>query len=317
MLKKLFICIALFSSLSVFSQNFSSMYPFTDVISGSVNTGSTDPTPSPSAAGVVFGAFSSVGTYTAPSASNVFCFGGWGQGATNGNDINFTGALDTGLYFKVIITPQSSYSVTLNSVTFNMARATAGPRHWAVRSNKDNYTNNIAAGVSVNPNLSVVTGNVFLWNSDSYTVAIGKQEKGCNLTLGGTNFSSQITPFEFRFYAWDSETTPGTFRIDTVIFNGLATIYAGVNELSQDFNSALKIYPNPTNDGIVYLDLKNVNYSRIEVLNVFGSTIVFSNRDQQNDEKIKLNLSDISTGIYFLRLISEERIYIKRFTISK
>ena len=317
MLKKLFICVALFLNFRFFSQSFSSMYPFTGVISGSVNTGATDPTPPPSAAGVVFGAFSAIGTYTAPSASNVFCFGGWGQGATNGNNINFTGALDTGLYFKVIITPQSSYSVTLNSVSFNMARATTGPRHWAVRSNKDNYTNNITAGIYANPNLSVIAGNVFLWNSDSYTVAIGKQEKGCNLTLGGINFSSQTTPFEFRFYAWDSEVTPGTFRIDTVIFNGLAAISSGVDELPQDFNSVITIYPNPTNDGIVYLDPKKINYSKIEVLNVFGSTIIISSREQQNDENIKLNLSEIPTGIYFLRLISEERIYIKRFAISK
>lgn len=317
MIKKLLTGIILFSGVCTFAQSFSAVYPFSGVVSGTINTGSTDPTSSPSVTGLVFGSFKAVGTYTAPSASDVFCFGGWNVGATNNNDVNFTGLLDTGIYYKVLITPQPSYTVTLNSITFNMARATTGPRHWAVRSNKDSYANNLSASISTNTNLSISAGNIFFWTTDSYTIASGNQEKGCTITLAGANFISQSTPFAFRFYAWDSESTPGTFRVDTVIFGGTASLTSGLSKLTQNINSIIKVYPNPTIDGFVYLDTKDINYAKIEVVNILGNTVFSEICNQQNNEKVILNISMLQEGTYFIRLTSGAKVYNERFFISK
>lgn len=320
MIKQLLTAFILFACINAFSQSFNAMYPFTSVATGTASTGTTDPTPPPTATGVTFGAFTSVGTSTTPAAGGVFAFSSWDASVTNGNDAyaTYTGAINPAKYYEVSVTPAGGYSVTLNSITFNMSRSSTGPRNWAVRSNKDSYTANLPASISPsNPNINVQTGDVFFWVLDSYTVTSGKQEKGSTITLSGANFISQTTPYTFRFYAWNAESGAGTFRIDTVTFNGLASNAAGIAEFTQDINSAFKIYPNPSNDGIVYLDAKKINYSKIEVINILGATVATENKEATASEKIKLDLNALPSGTYFVRITSGDKIYSERFFIAK
>ena len=293
MMKNLLSISILFLGLNAFSQSFSVMYPFTAVVGGSVaNTGTVDPTPPPTAPGITFGSFTAIGTSTTTAANGVFSFPGWDATIINGNDAyaTYTGAINPAKYYQVTITPSSS-TVSLNSITFNMSRSSTGPRNWTVRSNKDVYTSNLPATVvGTNTNINVQAGNVFFWAADSYTVSGGKQEIGSTITLSGPNFTNQTTPTIFRFYAWNSESTVGTFRIDTVRFTGSVTGTTGLAEYTQDLNSAIKIYPNPSNDGFVYLDTKKLNYSKIEVVNILGSIVVTENKEATTNEKIKLNL---------------------------
>ena len=72
MIKHLLSISILFLGLNAFSQSFSVMYDFGSVMSGTANTGTVDPTPPPTAAGVTFGSFMAFGTPTATSANGVF-----------------------------------------------------------------------------------------------------------------------------------------------------------------------------------------------------------------------------------------------------
>ncbi len=320
MIKHLLSVSFLFLGLNVFSQAFSVMYPFTSVVGGSVaNTGTTDPTPPPTAPGITFGSFMAFGTPTATSANGVFAFSGWDNGATNAIDTysTMTGTLNPAKYYEVTVTPNAS-SVTLNSITFNMSRSSTGPRTWALRSDRSAFANNIIASiVSTNTNINVQTNNVFFWALDSYTVASGKQEVGSTTTLSGPNYINQTLPTTFRFYAWNAESGTGTFRIDTVRFNGTVSGASGIAEYTQDLNSAFKIYPNPSNDGIIYLDAKKISYSKIEVVNILGSTIAIENKEANSNEKIKLDLNMLPSGTYFVRITSESKVYSERFFITK
>ena len=319
MIKHLLSISILFLGLNGFSQSFNVMYDFSSVSSGTSNTGTTDPTPPPTAPGVTFGSFMAVGTPTSTSASGVFAFSGWDATITNGNDTyaTYTGAINPAKYYEVTITPNSS-SVTLNSITFNMSRSSTGPRNWAVRSDRSTFANNILATVvGPNTNINVQTNNVFFWAMDSYTVSGGKQEVGSTITLSGANYVAQTLPTTFRFYAWNAESGAGTFRIDTVRFSGSVVGSAGVNEFTQDLNSTIKIYPNPSNDGIVYLDTKKVNFSKVEVLNILGSTVAIENKEAVINDKIKLDLNTLPAGTYFVRVTSGNKVYTERFFITK
>jgi hypothetical protein len=319
MIKHLLSVSILFLGLNGFSQSFTAMYDFGSVFSGTANTGTMDPTPPPTVTGITFGAFTSVGTGTATQANGVFAFNGWDATISNANDAyaTYTGAINPAKYYEVTLTPNSS-TVTLNSITFNMSRSSTGPRNWAVRSNKDSYAANIAASVvGTNTNINVQTGNVFFWAMDSYTVSGGKQEVGSTITLGGPNFTNQTTPFTFRLYAWNAEGTSGTFRVDTVRFNGIVGGASGINEFTQDINSAIKIYPNPSNDGFVYLDTKKVNYSKIEVISILGTTVLTENKEATRTEKVKLDLNALPAGTYFVRVTSGDKVYTERFFITK
>ncbi|MBA3665225.1 MAG: T9SS type A sorting domain-containing protein [Bacteroidetes bacterium] len=312
MIKQLLFIAITFGSVKLSAQSFSGMYPFTAVTSGTTNSGTTDPTPSPTAAGLTFGSFSAVGTPSAPAASGAFAFTSWPNGATNGSDVTFTGSINPGQYYQVTLSPTSGSTVSINSITFNMSRSSTGPRHWAVRGSADTYSVNLPASIApTNTNLTVSAGNVFFWAMDSYTVATGKQERGSAVTPGAS-YSNQTNPMTFRFYAWDAESGGGSFRIDTAVFNGTASVMVGLNKLTYDLNSKFKVYPNPSNDGIVTIEA--ASSIKIEVLNILGDVISSENNQ---GEKVKMDLSAFPPGVYFIRIHSGDKMITEKLILSK
>ena len=163
MIKNLLSAAFLFLGSALLAQSFNGMYPFSSVTN---TTGPTDPTTPPTATGVTFGAFTAVGTGTAPSASGVFSFNGWDVSIVTGNDAyaTYTGAINPAKYYEVSVTPAVNYGVDITSITFNMLRSGTGPRNWSVRSNRDSYATNLPASVGTNTALSVVGSNIFFWN---------------------------------------------------------------------------------------------------------------------------------------------------------
>lgn len=203
------------SSIIAGAQSFTLMYPFTGA---STTSGLIDPTPTPTAVGVTSGSFTAVGTPSLnPNAGGRFSFVGWPSGmGLNGNDTysTMTGSINTSEYYEIALTPQSGYTLSLNTLTFKVQRSGTGIRNYAVRTSADGFTNNLPASITpANSNLSVVGTNEFFWNLDATTSA----QNGSTINFLGASTTSSVS---FRFYAWNSESSGGTFSIDTVIFNG-------------------------------------------------------------------------------------------------
>ncbi|MCE3259907.1 MAG: hypothetical protein K0S12_1548, partial [Bacteroidetes bacterium] len=205
MIKKLlFLALTGLLAKSADSQNFSLYYPFSSV---TATTGPVDPTPTPTAAGVTSGAWTAVGTSTNASGSGYFSFSLWGTGATNGNNTTFTGSIDPGKYYEITLTPQTNYGVSLTNMSFGTSRSGTGVRHWAVRTNKDAYTSNIAATYTAlnaaasasAPVISVIANNVFQWNDDALNTGSGAvafaTNNNSNVNFSGANYSLQTTPY--------------------------------------------------------------------------------------------------------------------------
>ena len=207
--------IVFFISFISFGQSFTATYPFTSVVNSV--SGQTDPTPVPAATGVTFGSFSAVGTPLNPNAGGRFSFTNWDLGAINLSD-TFTGAINTGKYYQVTITPQAGYTLDLASITFTLQRSGTGVRQYAVRSSLD-YTTNLSASINpTNANLQVVPTNVFQVTDPTTGVTTGS-----TITLGGTAYTAISAPMTFRFYGWNAELAGGTFSIDNVVINGSVT----------------------------------------------------------------------------------------------
>jgi len=313
---------------TISAQSFSLLYPFS-AVTATPNTGTTDPTPPPTAAGLTSGAFMAVGTGTTPSTSQVFSFNGWSTGATNANNTTFTGALDQGRYYEVVLTPSVSYVISLTNMAFYVTRSGTGVRHWAIRTNKDSYTTNIAAtytpvGAAASSSVPPVTvqgGNTFFWTDDaiaSPAAAAFASNNICQVHFSGPNYTGQFTPYNLRFFAWNAEGGTGTFRIDSVAINGTATFSAGVglNKITHDLNAKIKLYPNPANDGFVTIDVPTTNYSKIEVVNILGA-VVASQNNSLTEEKIKLDLATLPTGTYFVKVTTGDKSYTEKLIISK
>lgn len=207
---------ALLSGLLSQAQSFSALYAFDSV---KVTSGTTDPTPVPTATGVTFGSFSATGTPVNPNATFRFSFTDWATGATPGSDVYaaHTGLINTAEYYEVTVSPAATYSVTITDITFRVQRSGTGIRTYAVRSSADAYTTNLPASINpANTNLSVQAGDIFYWNLDATTTG----QDGSTITLSGPSFTNITSPVTFRFYGWNAEGITGTFSIDNVTING-------------------------------------------------------------------------------------------------
>ncbi len=309
MIKQLLSITLVATALFANAQSFSAKYNFAATTTVS---GTTDPTTPPTATGVTFGSFSAVGVGTVSTSNGSFTYDTWGAGATNSvNTVSsYTGAIDVAKYYDVAITPMANYEVTLTDMSFTTRRSSTGPRQFSVRTSINAYATNLDA-MSTNTNISVVNTNEFFFvsdNSNTYT--------GSMAMFVSSAFTSFTAPLNVRFYAWNAESTAGSFRVDSVIFNGSAALATGIAKVNFNLNSNFNVYPVPSNNGVVYIENKNaLEVSKIEVLDVLGN-VVLTNKNT-DDLKIKLNLADVNAGTYFVRMHSGKSVSTKKIVIVK
>ncbi len=154
------------------------------------------------------------------------------------------------------------------------------------------------------------------WNFDATSTTT--DQKGCSFIFSGAAFTNFFTARTLHFYAWNAEANTGTFSIDSVRLNGTATICtSGIASLTHDLNAGFKFYPNPSEDGVVYIEPKTNNALKIEVLNILGSVMATENKENSSGEKIKLDLNTLSTGTYFIRITDGTKTSCEKFFISK
>lgn len=184
------------------------------------SSGQTDPTPPPTAPGVSFGSFQSVGASLNASRPGAFAFGSQPVGGIHQeNDFSqFTGSLSLNTYFEVTITPLTDTKLELDAIIFTTYRSHDGVRSYAVRSSLDNYGLNLPASIGPGGGgRGIGPDNEFRFLGDGD--GGGVPQSGSAVTLGA-NFAELITPVTFRFYAWNAESSTGRFDIDDVIFTG-------------------------------------------------------------------------------------------------
>ena len=78
----------------------------------------------------------------------------------------------------------------------------------------------------------------------------------------------------------------------------------------------MSIYPNPSNDilNITFNQLENKE-QKIEILNSLGEIISEINISP-NTSVTKLNINDLSSGIYIIKLTSNNKSYTEKFIVE-
>ncbi len=114
-----------------------------------------------------------------------------------------TGAINTGKYFEISVTPNSGYIIKISAVNFGERRSSTGIRNYQVRWSIDNFSNsNTIATVSVPDNTEERTGNITGLDID---VVEGQTLK-------------------IRWYGYSAEATSGTWRINDNTLNLTGTV---------------------------------------------------------------------------------------------
>jgi len=310
MIKNLLLTGLTIFNFSTFGQNFVATYGFQDV----VTTGGTlDPSATPTVSGLTFGSFSAFGTSANPSASGRFSFTGWPLGGVNGTDdySNFFGVLSPTVYYEVSVAIDPGYTLSLSSMSLAVRRSGTGIRTYCVRSDLDNYTNNLAASTGTTAKLSVIPPNVFFWNYDSISTA--NDQRGS--LVSGSQFSALTHSVTFRFFAWNSELNGGSFSIDNVTFTGTLLAANPVGFLKTPQETEIKIVPNPA------MGSKTVIYNarsikKLEILSLSGQVLMMKENDGRA-ETIAIDLSALEIGICFLRLHSDAGVFMKKIILTE
>lgn len=94
------------------------------------------------------------------------------------------------------------------------------------------------------------------------------------------------------------------YRIKQTDFDGTSdfSIVQSVNRKNKDLNNGVHIYPNPTTNGLVFINLNNEELNEIEVFNSQGqrvtSKVTFSDSE---DHVAQMDLSLLNKGIYLIK----------------
>ncbi len=201
-------------------------------------SGTMDPTPVPTpqifgptdqTVSVIYSGFSAVGVGSNPTTTESFGYDNWDTGALDGETVyaNLTGSINLSKYYEFTVAPEQRGRLELESLVFDVARDTAGPRTFAVRWDVDGFANNIdlAASASTNPEITVDEINdVFFFTTDGATTVF---QDDFAIDLLATEISAS-TPVTFRLYAWNSENAVGNFIVDTVMVNGTVKLLEDV-----------------------------------------------------------------------------------------
>jgi hypothetical protein len=136
----------------------------------------------------------------------------------------------------------------------------------------------------------------------------------------------------FDTYLWYDGTQTQTYTLDstgiglggkyiavTITDNGCSTmdstlvlfhLCTGIE--NADINNQLRVYPNPASDFISIDNQSNETIQGIEILSIDGQLVA----KLQEDNLSRINTSELSPGVYYLRIETEKGIAIKKIIIK-
>ena len=119
--------------------------------------------------------------------------------------------------------------------------------------------------------------------------------------IGGADPGAGGSPKGYDFINGDE-----SVRLDYVSLTNESTA-----SVEDRFESNFKIYPNPAND-YIQINSNNIEISSVEMYSIVGKRII-SNQKLVND---RLDISSLTSGIYLLKVNSQERSLVKKIIVD-
>lgn len=123
-------------------------------------------------------------------------------------------------------------------------------------------------------------------------------------TLSSSNWNGKIR----NAATWGNLADGGSTNTLAIPFNLNGTVLA--ND-SFEFTSSVSIFPNPTSNTLTIVDNSNSLNTSLEVIDIMGRIVKSSTLNI--DSEVLLDVSDLNSGNYILRLKSEHGIAVKNF----
>jgi len=191
-----------------------------------------------------------------------------------------TGAINTGKYFEVSVTPATSHKLSISSIKMRIQRSNTGPRDLVVRTNPS-YDTNLAASIENNTELSIQPTNVVHFELDNSTA-----QEGVIISPAITDATAKVT---FRIYFYNAEATGGTFSVDDVVITGTS-----IFDETLAVVDATKAKANLVKNTIVSNELIFGAAAKVSVYNTAGQVV----KTAEVAENSRLDVSALPKGTY-------------------
>lgn len=216
---------------------------------------------------------------------------------------------------KTIAVSQAGTS-TSSSRTFTVrARGTSGGAQLQLRINNVLITT---------WNLTTTMANYSITNNTAGVVRVQFANDATNrdvqvdyLKVNNTTYQAENQAINTAFYANGRCGGGGNSEMmhcnGYIEFAGSSALRMGAEEKieSEPETEMVNIYPNPSTDGIINIDLKNTT-SKILIFNSFGKII--REIEPEGKSKIKIN-TGLNAGLYFLKVEDLKKVTTKKFVI--
>lgn len=190
------------------------------------------------------------------------------------------GAVNTGKYFQVTISPKAAHKLSISSLKFKIQRSGTGPRDVVVRTG--DFTNNLPASIDpANPELSIEPTNVIHYVNDISTAQEG--------ALISPAIVDVTAPVVFRFYFHNAEATGGTFSVDDVVITGTSIL-----DETLAVGDTTKAKANLVKNTIVSNELIFGAAAKVSVYNAAGQVV----KTAEVTENGRLDVSALPKGNY-------------------
>lgn len=109
-----------------------------------------------------------------------------------------------------------------------------------------------------------------------------------------------------------NEAQPSADNIDMMILEN-EIVFLGIEE-SEVFNSMPFIYPNPVKESLnIMFDLKKPGQVNVDIVDITGKLIFTGQYDISEQEDIRVDASNLSAGVYFIKINAREEVWISKF----
>lgn len=229
------------------------------------------------------------------------------------------GTTDFEAAYCIYQTPDSGYIISgkNNSKGYLLKTDASGNPLWSKR--YDAFYNDFANSVCATSDGGYIVAGYGFYPSSSEVYLIKTDSlgnSGCNqinITTIATSPPTQvITPF-VTVTSGGSFFTPsiivGSGGIDTTL---CATL--GIHSAIQNSQSGISIFPNPSSSNFIISFERTILKGQVEILNILGENVFLNNIFSESKKEI--NLKNISSGIYFVKVFDGEKSYCKKIIVE-
>lgn len=155
-----------------------------------------------------------------------------------------TGAIDTGKYFEITVTPNAGFQINITDINFGERRSGSGIRDYQVRWSIDNFaSDNTIATVNVPDNTAERTGDISGLDIDV--------EDGQTLKI--------------RWYGYNAELSGGTWRINNGTLNLVGSVSASSPVVGFDSSSSTVNETNGTVNTLIPVTMSSHDGNQVDL----------------------------------------------------